>query len=877
MLPLGTLLLVLAAPMQKPANSAAPAPAQAPAQAPASQPATKGFGVEEKPAEVLEKAPGLNERYALLIGISKYANASLSLNFAAADAKSLQAVLLDPEIGAYKPENVRLLVDDQATRKNVVSALSTWLGNRVKPEDSVIIFYSGHGALGGGNEAYWVTYDADVDDLGSSAISNKEISTLIGNLSAKRKITFIDSCYSEATAKKYRAVVPTNLFDQFKGKGVVTITASSGQEKSVEVGGHGAFTYHLLDALRGKADTNNNGVVELDEVWNYLNEKVQKTAADAGNKQTPVLMAERMEHGFPVTLNPERAALSVMAPLKAMYADGAITLDEVAEAERVLVKREGSSELRNLYKGLADKGLSIPYFRQLRSVLTSGGSVNAAALAAAAGAPGGAPGGVPGAPAGGPSGVELESFKVAETTATMEGWIRFLQQFPQGYLGAAAMTKINEIDRKKLEEAAYELAKRADGEKTWEQFLALYPNTSHTSEAERRYRELKQNRESETTAFRLAESKNSESVWQRFLQDYPLGPLAIVAEDRLELLRKLAKEKEDNTYALAVRNNTLESWDLYLKEYPTGRFADDAKAKRADVIKKMEEERERKAHADLFAAARQADSIEGWSAYLAKYPNGEYAPLASRRIDQINWFNFSDVIRLPGGAFNMGNSKGPKDEQPQHRVEVDPFLMGRSEITNAQYLKFVAETKHNAPPDPTFIRNYFQAHPDLPVVNVTYDDAVAFCKWLSQKTGLVVRLPTEAEWEYAATGGKDGMTYPWGAEKPNQKARFKGNAPKGAATVSAKVYPPNELGLYNMAGNVAEWVFDFYDPKGYFGVTAKRNPTGVQGGGERVVRGGSWKSNENDLKCSHRGKQIPGAGSEETGFRIVIEFPKRSS
>jgi hypothetical protein len=113
----------------------------------------RGFKVEEKPEELLSKLPGLKERYALVIGISKYANPALNLSFAAADAQSLSKVLTDPEVGAYKPENVRLLVDEQATRKNIVSALNTWLKNRVTADDSVVIFYSGHGALGNGSEA----------------------------------------------------------------------------------------------------------------------------------------------------------------------------------------------------------------------------------------------------------------------------------------------------------------------------------------------------------------------------------------------------------------------------------------------------------------------------------------------------------------------------------------------------------------------------------------------------------------------------------------------------------------------------------------------------------------------------------------------------
>ena len=94
--------------------------------------------------------------------------------------------------------------------------------------------------------------------------------------------------------------------------------------------------------------------------------------------------------------------------------------------------------------------------------------------------------------------------------------------------------------------------------------------------------------------------------------------------------------------------------------------------------------------------------------------------------------------------------------------------------------------------------------------------------------------------------------------------------------MSAKVYPPNELGLYNMAGNVAEWVLDWYDEKGYLSA-AKKNPAGPESGAARVVRGGSWKSGENDLKCTKRAKQAPGMANEETGFRIVIEFPARAS
>jgi formylglycine-generating enzyme len=836
----------------------------------------RAFKVEAKPEENLEKTPGLKERYALLIGISKYANPELSLNFAAADAQALYKVLTDPEIGAYKPENVRLLVDDQATRKNIVSAMNTWLKNRVTADDSVVIFYSGHGALGGASEAYWVTYDADAEDLASSAVSNKDISSAIAELPAKRKITFIDSCFSEATAKKYRALVPTTIFEQFKGTGVVTITASTGQQKSVEVGGHGAFTYHLLDGLQGKADTNSNGVVELDEIWNYLNDRVQKTAADAGNRQTPVLMAERLEHGFPVTVNPTASAAPLLIKLKGMYSDSQITLDEMAEAEKVLMQRQGNPELRNLYKGLAEKAINVQYFRQLKSVLTTGnaaatrGPGDAAPGAPPASAAGAAPAGPGGsAGAGAATGAELEAFRVAEEIGTFDGWLRYLTQFPHGFLAGSVRSRLEEMDKKKAEQAAYELARQADNEKTWRQFLSLHPSGPHAQEAERRAAELRQMREGEMNAFRLAESKNLASSWRRFLDEYPNGQFAAIAEDRVATLKRAEQEKEDAEYARAMKNNRVEDWDLYIGNYVTGRYIDDAMKRRADLIRKIEEDRAIKAENDLFASAVKGDSLESWGAYAAKYPKGPHIDEATKRIDQLKWTQFADVMPVPGGQFSMG-SDAKNETKPMHRVDVDGFLMGRSEVTNAQYLKFVGETNYRRPLDPSFLKNYMNQHPDLPALGVTYDDAMAYCKWLSEKTGAQVRLPTEAEWEYAASGAKPGMMYPWGSEQPRTKARYKDNAPNGPKTVAATLFPPTAFGLLNMSGNAAEWVMDWYSET-YYRQSPAKNPPGPAAGKERVVRGGSWKSDAEDLLVTRRGKQMPSTPSDETGFRIVIE------
>jgi formylglycine-generating enzyme required for sulfatase activity len=392
-------------------------------------------------------------------------------------------------------------------------------------------------------------------------------------------------------------------------------------------------------------------------------------------------------------------------------------------------------------------------------------------------------------------------------------------------------------------------------------------------EAERRRSELKNARESETNAFRLAESKNAEIAWERFLMEFPKGQLAILAEDRLETMRRIAKEKEDNSYGRATRAATVEEYDRYLHEYPTGRYSDEVKKKRDDLARRIAEENARLAELAAYTAAKTGDTIASWGAYLEKYPKALHTEEAQKRTEQLKWIEFAGVSAIPGGAFSMGSEKSG-DEKPVHRVEVDGFMLMKGEVTNAQYAKFVAETNHRRPTDPGWAKGYFASNPDLPVVGVAYDDAVAFCKWLSQKTGAVVRLPTEAEWEYAATGGKDNQVYPWGFEKPRLKARYNGNTGQGPKTAAANAYAAGPFGLFNMSGNAAEWVQDYYGEQYYRG-SPRKNPTGPPSGMERVLRGGSYKTGEDEVRCAAREKRKPAEPGEDAGFRALIELPKK--
>jgi formylglycine-generating enzyme len=250
-------------------------------------------------------------------------------------------------------------------------------------------------------------------------------------------------------------------------------------------------------------------------------------------------------------------------------------------------------------------------------------------------------------------------------------------------------------------------------------------------------------------------------------------------------------------------------------------------------------------------------------------------------------------VEVPAGDFVMGAPDGDDDERPVRRVTLDRYLLSAHPVTNAQYAEFVRNTGHHAPDVrdlPSFVAPtaeaafrelaspYIWRGGDLPkdrglhpVTLVTHADAVAYCVWLGTRLGRAVRLPTEAEWERAARGGIDGRRYPWGDEIDPSRSNFlpdvglkrmRGTRPVGT-------YPPNPFGLHDMAGNVWEWVADWYQADAYAGGDAA-NPTGPVSGALRVLRGGSWVTHDVlQLRCSHRHKVPPDTYAYSIGFRVA--------
>jgi formylglycine-generating enzyme required for sulfatase activity len=253
-----------------------------------------------------------------------------------------------------------------------------------------------------------------------------------------------------------------------------------------------------------------------------------------------------------------------------------------------------------------------------------------------------------------------------------------------------------------------------------------------------------------------------------------------------------------------------------------------------------------------------------------------------------------EMIWIPGGTFQMGSrlsaeavakdcggeAKDFADEHPWHAVELDGFWLGKFEVTNAQFRRFA----------PNHSSGEYWGHrmdgDKQPVVKVTWDDARAFCAWLSLGTGRSYRLPTEAQWEYACRAGSETERH-WGDDEAamgsyanaadrTMRQTFKdqdaiGPIPKimdgHAVTAPVGSFKPNAFGLHDMLGNVWEWCQDWY-AKDYYQTSLRRNPTGPTSGEWRVVRGGSWVNDPKGLRSADRYAVPPAHRDSGLGLRV---------
>lgn len=262
------------------------------------------------------------------------------------------------------------------------------------------------------------------------------------------------------------------------------------------------------------------------------------------------------------------------------------------------------------------------------------------------------------------------------------------------------------------------------------------------------------------------------------------------------------------------------------------------------------------------------------------------------------------MVLVKGGSFQMGSGDGMPDETPIHTVQIKSFLMDEDEVTVAEFAEFLQKTGYRTEAEKFGWLGVFQvekedwekvdgadwrhpegknseAKPDEPVSQISWNDANAYAKWAGK------RLPTEAEFEYAARGGLAGKTYAWGNElRPHGKPAanwWQGEFPTKNTIedgflrrAPVKSFAPNGYGLYDITGNVWEWTNDWYD-ENYYQKSPTDNPKGAEKGQEKVMRGGSWMCSENycsNYRVAGRSKSTPDTGLNNLGFRCVKDIEK---
>jgi len=218
----------------------------------------------------------------------------------------------------------------------------------------------------------------------------------------------------------------------------------------------------------------------------------------------------------------------------------------------------------------------------------------------------------------------------------------------------------------------------------------------------------------------------------------------------------------------------------------------------------------------------------------------------------------SNMLLVTGGSFKMGNAKGAPSENPVHTVRLKNFYISKFEVTQDQWETVMGN-------DP----GYFKNCPPCPVENISWDDAIRFVKRLNELTGKHYRLPTEAEWEYAAKGGNETAHRQYsGSNILNDVAWYNGNSGRKTHPIGTKM--PNELGIYDMTGNVWEWCNDWYGET-YYASSPADNPQGPAKGELHVLRGGSWFDFDLECRTTYRFRPLKDYRKYIIGFRLAMD------
>ena len=463
--------------------------------------------------------------------------------------------------------------------------------------------------------------------------------------------------------------------------------------------------------------------------------------------------------------------------------------------------------------------------------------------------------------------------------------------------------------REKADDAAYAQARKARTSVAYAEYLSSYPQGRHAEEAQRMKEQAKARENADDAAYAQARKAGTSVAYAKYLSAYPQGRHAEEAR-RMKAQAKAREDADDAAYSQARKGGTSAAYSKYLSSYPQGRHADEARRKYAQL--KAQEDADDAA----YAKADLGGTPAAYDAYLSAYPKGRHAEKARRLKAQIELLirkwpagkalrdcpDCPEMVAYPAGSFMMGSPADAKggnaDEGPPRRVTIArPFAVGKYEVTKSEYEAFVSESGRSASGNcnlhDSFSRKWkpgenvtwrspgFEQSESDPVVCVSWDDAKAYVKWLSQKTNQEYRLPSEAEWEYAARVGPKAKRNPlteyfaasWGEDKildTNYRTNCYGCISfwGGERTAPVGSFQAIRFGLYDVRGNAREWVEDCWNPS-HAGAPLNGNARMSGECSHRVVRGGSWYDEPKFLRDANRERNPAGNRDNIIGFRVV--------
>ena len=445
------------------------------------------------------------------------------------------------------------------------------------------------------------------------------------------------------------------------------------------------------------------------------------------------------------------------------------------------------------------------------------------------------------------------AYKLAQSQNTIPAFEEYLKYYPAGKHVQEANDAIDLI-KQDSEIADWTLAKQIDTKKAYTDFIEKYPQTKYKPEVENEIAEF-ENQEEDDKAFYQAQDTNTTIAFEKYIINYPAGKHVQEANDAIDLIKQ---NSETADWTLAKNAGTIKAYSDFIIKYPETSHKTEAE----NTILKIEDKLD-------FSIAQTANTCQAYEAYLQQHPQGKHKSEAQNKTAELCNSNFKapKMVFVKGGTFNMGSPTSEANrgsDETQHTVTVSDFYIGKYEVTQKQWKDIMGTNPSNFKGD------------NLPVENVSWDDIQEFLVKLNKKTGKTYRLPTEAEWEYAARAGTT-TPFSTGNCLSTNQANYDGNYPYSSCnkgtyreqTTTVGSFSANAWGIYDMHGNVWEWCQDVYKSDYYSQSKNSTNPIYEGNGSYRVMRGGSWGNYASYCRSANRVNVTPTYRGNDLGFRLA--------